>query len=150
MKISSLIVSVLYFVGLGIALANDIPPTDGQPLSKILYALESREGAVITEVEFDDGKWEIKILRMGSFEELYINPKTGATEKRETLRSSIRKLPPDNAKPLSAIVQAVENRGIGAITEIEFDDGVWEVEFRRDGKKVEMDIDPITGEIIRS
>jgi hypothetical protein len=30
-------------------------------------------------------------------------------------------------------------------TEIEFDDGSWEVEVRKDGKKLKLDIDPKTG-----
>jgi len=40
--------------------------------------------------------------------------------------------------------------GVIAIRKIEFDDGAWKVEGRdREGRRVEMKIDPRTGEIIR-
>jgi len=40
--------------------------------------------------------------------------------------------------------------GVIAIRKIEFDDGAWKVEGRdREGRRVEMKIDPRTGEIIK-
>ena len=40
--------------------------------------------------------------------------------------------------------------GVIAIRKIEFDDGAWKVEGRdREGRRVEMKIDPSTGEIIK-
>jgi hypothetical protein len=37
-------------------------------------------------------------------------------------------LPPANAKPLSEIIKAVEEKGYKTITDVEFDDGVWKIE----------------------
>ena len=57
--------------------------------------------------------------------------------------------PPSNAKPLSEIVAALERGGdVAYFDEIEWDDdGYWEVEYyRRDGSKVEVKIDPVTGQ----
>lgn len=57
--------------------------------------------------------------------------------------------PPADAMPLSAIVSALETQyDIQFIDEIEWDDdGYWEVEFyTNDGAKVELELDPVTGE----
>jgi hypothetical protein len=56
--------------------------------------------------------------------------------------------PPPNAKPLSAIVKALEDRGYKVITEIEFEDGKWEVEVQQaSGKELELHVDPLSGQI---
>ena len=60
--------------------------------------------------------------------------------------------PPEEALPLSEIVAGLENSfDIHFIDEIEWDDdGYWESEmFTRDGAKVEVKIDPVTGEVRR-
>lgn len=58
-------------------------------------------------------------------------------------------LPPSDGKPLSELVKSLEDAGVGVITSIEFDDGVWEVQTHKDGKWVELHVDPRTGEIKR-
>jgi hypothetical protein len=88
---------------------------------------------VFTSAELDDGWWEVKVCKAGACQKLYIDPTSGA-EKRRRQADSHDELPPANARPLSAIVQSIEDRGLGAITEVEFDDGFWEVEFRKDGR----------------
>lgn len=56
--------------------------------------------------------------------------------------------PPPNAKPLSAIIQAVEARRYGTITEVAFDDGKWEIEVHQaGGKEKEIHVDAVTGQI---
>ncbi len=57
--------------------------------------------------------------------------------------------PPADALPLSTIVGALEARfDIQFIDEIEWDDdGYWDIEFfTNDGAKVEVKIDPVSGE----
>jgi hypothetical protein len=57
-------------------------------------------------------------------------------------------LPPANAKPLSEIIKAVEDKGYKTITVVEFDDGVWKIEVHRpDGNEVHIDVDPANGTI---
>jgi len=56
--------------------------------------------------------------------------------------------PPANAKPLSEIIKSVEDKGYKTITELEFDDGVWEIEAHQpDGKEVHLKVDPVSGAI---
>lgn len=57
--------------------------------------------------------------------------------------------PPADAQPLSSIVLALEQQGFGPFIEIEFDDGVWEIEVFRDGRKRKLDVDPRSGKILR-
>ncbi|MBX3635115.1 MAG: PepSY domain-containing protein [Rubrivivax sp.] len=56
--------------------------------------------------------------------------------------------PPANARPLSAIVLELERLGYGPIVEIEFDDGRWEVEAYKDGRKRQLKVDPVDGRIL--
>ena len=56
--------------------------------------------------------------------------------------------PPREAKPLSEIVQILERAGYGPFSEIEFDDGRWEVKVWRDNRKFELKVDPRSGEIL--
>lgn len=56
--------------------------------------------------------------------------------------------PPANAKPLSEVIKAVEAQGEGRITEVEFDDGMWEIEVHRpDGKEANLKVDAVSGQI---
>lgn len=60
--------------------------------------------------------------------------------------------PPPDALPLSQIVQSLEQQGnVHYIDEIDWDDdGYWEIEYiTRDGAKVKVKIDPVSGEIRR-
>ena len=57
-------------------------------------------------------------------------------------------IPPPNAKPLSQILKMVEDRGYRSITEVEFEDGKWEIEFHpAGGKQSEIHVDPVTAVI---
>jgi uncharacterized membrane protein YkoI len=57
-------------------------------------------------------------------------------------------VPPQAAKPLSEVLIALESGGLKSVTEISFDDGSWEVEGLRDGKPVELHVDPLTSKIL--
>ena len=57
-------------------------------------------------------------------------------------------VPPEGALPLSEILASIEVAGHNAITEVEFEGGVWEVEFVVGGEAYELDIDPMTGEAL--
>lgn len=57
--------------------------------------------------------------------------------------------PPADARPLSEIVTALEDADdVSHFDEIEWDDdGYWEIEYvRGDGSRVEVKIDPVSGE----
>jgi uncharacterized membrane protein YkoI len=55
-------------------------------------------------------------------------------------------LPPHDARPLAEIIKSVEDQKLGTVTEVDYDDGFWEVEVRKGGTKTKLDIDPRTGE----
>ena len=57
-------------------------------------------------------------------------------------------LPVNGAKPLSEVLVTLDKGGLRSVTEVSFDDGVWEVEGIRDGRPVELHIDPLTCKII--
>lgn len=56
--------------------------------------------------------------------------------------------PPANAQPLSVIIANLERQGFGPFDEIEFDDGVWEIEVYRDGRKRKLKVHPVSGSIL--
>jgi hypothetical protein len=55
-------------------------------------------------------------------------------------------LPPENARPLSEIVEAVESQGYAPV-ELEFEDGHWEITAMREGKAVKLYVDPLSASI---
>ena len=58
--------------------------------------------------------------------------------------------PPADAQPLSQIIQTLEQqRDIAHFDEVEWDDdGHWEIEYvAADGGTVEIQVDPVTGEV---
>jgi uncharacterized membrane protein YkoI len=127
------------------ARAGEAPPTDGKPVSEILKSVEGQNAGAVTGVEFDDGLWEVEVNKDGKAATLYIDPKTAAVNRRQDDADADDALPPQDGKPLSEIAKSVEDQQAGVITEIEFDDGSWEVEVSKDGKKVKLDVDPRTG-----
>jgi hypothetical protein len=128
-------------------LAGEIPPADGKPLSAILKSVEAQKIGRITQAEFDDGLWELKICGANDCQKLYLDPRTGDEKRR---RRTDRDEPPSaNAAPLSTTIESIETRGIGAVTEVEFDDGVWTVKLRQGSNKTKLIADPITGKTKR-
>ena len=133
----------LLLAPLSMAWAGDVPPAGGKPLSEILRSVEDQKLGAFSEVEFDDGLWEVKVCGASACQKLYLSPGSGDETRRRSADSE--EIPPPNSKPLSTIVQAIEASGAGSITEVEFDDGVWEVDLRKDGRKTKLRIDPMTG-----
>ena len=57
---------------------------------------------------------------------------------------------PRDARPLSQIVSGVERAGYGRITDVEFDDGRWELKAWHEGRRVEIRVDPVSGRILET
>lgn len=55
---------------------------------------------------------------------------------------------PDNAKPLSEVIRAVEAKGYTMIHDVSLDHGKWECEVMKDGKQFDVIVDPMTAEIL--
>ena len=116
-----------------------------KPLSELIRSVEDQRLGVITQADLDHGRWEVKIHKDSRKTTLYLDPKTGAVDRRKERADSHEVLPPEDAKPLSEIIKSVEDQQLGAITEADYDDGFWEVEVRKSGTKTKLDIDPRTG-----
>lgn len=56
--------------------------------------------------------------------------------------------PAADDKPIVEVVEQLEQQGYGPFSELEFDNGNWEVEAFRQGSKRELHVHPETGEII--
>ena len=67
-----------------------------------------------------------------------------------TVENDIERMPPRDARPLSAIALSLEQRGLGGITDVEFDNRQWDVDVRNaQGQRAELKVDPMTAEITR-
>jgi hypothetical protein len=128
----------------------ELPPSDGQALSAIVQSVERQDLGIIRSVEYErdwwklNGRWEVSVCKERCVE-IYIDARSGMEERRKS-GDSEDPLPPMDGKALSAISRSVEERKAGVITEMEFEDGRWEVELRRNYKKSNLNIDPRTGQ----
>jgi hypothetical protein len=80
----------------------------------------------------------------GSDEEAIVAADSGVVESEE----EEIEIPPEGSVRLSEIIAGFEISGHTAITEVEFEDGVWEVEFVVGEEVFELEIDPMTGEAL--
>jgi uncharacterized iron-regulated membrane protein len=128
--------------------AEPAAATGDMPLSAILQSVE-KDGRVVS-VERERNRWELLVCsRRGSCNELYLDPVTGR-ELRRQREATFDRLPPADAKPLSAVVAALEQQNLGAIMEIDFDDRLWEIDvLPGEGRRIELYVDPVTGAIVR-
>ena len=57
---------------------DEAPPPNAKPLSGVIKMLEDRGMKTITEVSFDDGKWEIEVHQAGGKEiNVYVDAMSG-------------------------------------------------------------------------
>lgn len=56
--------------------------------------------------------------------------------------------PPPGAMALSAIVTKLEQQGYVPVVDVSLDDGHWEVEAYKEGKRWDLEVDPNSGEIV--
>jgi hypothetical protein len=119
------------------------------PLSAILALVEADGARTVYSADSHIRGWEVvscegrsRICR----EDLLDS--TGAVRATDT--EAVFGLPPVGALPASQIAAVVEAMAIGAITEMEFDDRVWDVEVRASiGSRADFEINPMTGAVGR-
>ncbi len=58
-------------------------------------------------------------------------------------------IPPTGSLKLSEVIQKLELEGFHPVVDVEFDDGVWEIDAYRGREKRELHVDPKTGKILR-
>ncbi|HEY8554026.1 MAG TPA: PepSY domain-containing protein [Burkholderiales bacterium] len=56
--------------------------------------------------------------------------------------------PPKDAPPLSSILQQLEQQGYAPIVDVDYDNGQWEMEAYRDGRKREIKVDAMSGKVL--
>lgn len=71
-----LIIVALFFsmLFLQISYASEMPPIDAKPLSEIVRTLEEQGFSPFVEIEFEDGKWEVKVYKEGDKRKLKVDP----------------------------------------------------------------------------
>lgn len=146
-KIMALGIS-LFFLIIGIVYADELPSANSKPLSTLVRSLEEQKLGIVTSIEFDDGLWEIEIYKAGAETKLFLDPVSGEI-KHQFPDDGDGELPPEEGKPLSTIIESLEKQNLGTITNVEFDDGLWDVEIQKDGAETELRIDPKSGDSLR-
>ncbi|WP_295436756.1 hypothetical protein [uncultured Thiodictyon sp.] len=140
----------LAFASIAPATAGSRPPTGSKPLSEILQGIEQRAGEVIFSADFSSGSWEILACEAGGRQcrQIDVDPQTGA-ERRSSPEDTSDTLPPSNGKSASQIARSIEERTLGVITELEYDDPQWEVQVRPDRGRAKLYVDPISADVRR-
>ena len=140
---SAVIISALLgFTLNSIARTGEAPANAGVALSALLEKVESENIGVVIEAEHENGKWEVESCKTDGCTDIEFDAKTGAELSRKSEKSDDA-LPPEGAKPLSEVVKTFELHNY-PISEIEFEDGSWEVYWMKDGRKVKSNLDPMT------
>ena len=125
---------------------NAAKPEKVQPIVKIVRELEQAGYAPFTELSMDDGVWEAEVYKDDVPYELHVDPKTG--EILSEHRDDSEPRPPQEAKPLSEILQLLAKAGYDDIEDISFERRYWEIEtYQKDGEH-EIHVDPMTGEVV--
>src|SRR5574337_580547 len=134
----------------GAAMAAEIPGADAKPLSQLLEGVARSQPGMIVSAEFDERRWEILSCEPDgrSYRGLRVDPGRAKTL-RESRETNFDLRPPAAGKSAAQIAQAVEALKLGAITELEFDDPVWEVEVHGKGVRAKLYVDPLSGEVQR-
>jgi hypothetical protein len=58
---------------------DEIPPANALRLSEIVQSLEAQGHTVITDIDFDDWQWIVRVYKAGFEFEIRVDPVTGKT-----------------------------------------------------------------------
>ena len=140
----------LAVAGLAPAAASSRPPDGSKPLSEILQGIEQRAGEVVFSAEFGSRSWEILACQAGGrgCRAIDVNPQTGE-ERSSSPEDASDTLPPSNGKTASQIARSIEDRNLGVITELEYDDPQWEAQVRPERGHAKLYVDPVSADVRR-
>ena len=110
------------------------------PLSRLGRELERIGYATVYKAEWKDGLWEFLAEGGGGLAVITLNPHTGRLLSRKSFRPA-----PELA--FSHVVNRLEKEGYTPISEVEFEDGVWEIEAAKDGDTAELVVELVSGQI---
>lgn len=146
----------------------ELPPKGALPLSAVAVALEAAGHVPVLEIELEGDVWDVDFLRDGAEWEATVDPLSGeilsvrseaeteAAEETETGEpedeedEAAAEPPPEGALPLSGVLTFVETKQCVPVFEVELEEGVWDIDCLREGEPWELEIDPLTGEILAS
>ena len=121
-------------------------PEEVRPIVKVVRQLEQAGYAPFTELSMDHDVWEAEVYKDDVPYELHVDPQTG--EILSEHRDDSEPRPPQDAKPLSEILQLLAKAGFDDIDDISFERRYWEIEtYQKDGEH-EIHVDPMTGEVV--
>jgi hypothetical protein len=58
-------------------------------------------------------------------------------------------IPPHSAQQLSLVLESIVKSGYESVTEVSFDEGLWELEATKGQKSVGLRVDPHSGQVVR-
>lgn len=138
--------ALLLAAGAALAVEPTLGTRLGTTIGEIAAALEA-EGYSVTKFERDDGRIEVTALRDDRRIELYIDPASGEVVK---LEAGLRRGAPAGAGTAvddAAIRTMLEGQGY-SIVKYEREGGRIEVKATKDGRRWEIYIDAVTGQIL--
>ncbi|MGC4004817.1 MAG: PepSY domain-containing protein [Pirellulales bacterium] len=115
----------MFFFGLAVLGGVHRLPSSAKPLSAVLDAVATAGYDAPTEITYDDGRWEVEVLKAGKPLGLVVDPAT-AVIVREHADEPHPALPAD-AIGLRTIVGRLEKEGY-VPTKVEFETTGWEIE----------------------
>lgn len=124
----------------------DRPTADDKPIVKVVEQLEKQGYGPFSDIDFDDGRWEVEAYKGDVAYELRVDRRTGQILSEH--RDDSEPQPPRDSKPLSQILHAVINAGYKDLDDVSFERRYWEIEAFRDGDKREIHVHPTTAEVI--
>ena len=146
----SLLSTLVLALAGSVALGAEVPPAGAKPLSQILEAAEKSHPGLIISAEFDQRRWEVVSCSSEgrSCREIYLDPHS-AKVLRTSRDTSFDTRPPSGGKTAAQIARALEEQRLGTITELEFDDPLWEAAVHGSGVRAKLYVDPASAAIQR-
>jgi hypothetical protein len=124
----------------GSAICADAFPNSSSPpcLKRFLFSLQI---AFMRHCDHGNWKWTGIVSDQGEFA-MRTTLGIGSVLSLVAGLAAAGGIPPQSSKPLSEVLTAVEQKGVTAVGDVSFDDGVWEVEGYRGQQAVELHVHP--------
>jgi uncharacterized membrane protein YkoI len=132
-------------VSSSLALA-DRPAADDKPIVEIVQQLEQQGYGPFSELDFDEGNWEVEVYKDDAAYELTVDGRSGKILSEH--RDDAEQRPPRDAQPLSQILHTLIKAGYTHVHDVSFERRYWEIEAFRQDAKYEIHVHPTTGEPI--
>ncbi len=109
-------------------------------LSRLGRELERLGYPTVYKAERKDDLWEFLAEGGGGLSVITLDPRTGRLLSRKPFRPA-----PELA--FSDVVKHLEKEGFTPVSELEFENGVWEIEAAKDGETAEFVVELVSGQM---